>query len=443
MTTITDTAPAAPLAVPYSSIPKKAVHWFWKGFIPFRHVTLVIGPAGTSKGITTIDLGARMTRHELAPGEREFDELYDGPRDIVLIAPEDDPNETVAWRLDAAGAIPDRVHNLTVLPDGQRFSVPTDIPAITQVIREIEFDADEDGNRTIQRYAADGKPRKVGMVIMDPLLSLAEDELTRRKPARAVIEALEDAAKANSIVILLTHHTNADGRAAGSRGLVETARNQLSLSRLPGAKDDSPVRLCTVTKTNIGITGAVQRYALTGSIEEPHIVWTCEAPPEDASRGYDVTAAVPADGPLAGSVPAAERSPKQAGCRHPWKAGSCSDCPLRRSGGAVGKHAQAAKPVLRPARPPYVGIPLSERYRASYLVGNGKPQVIDDYATPEQARHACQQKAPVLLNWQPIKDQPGLQGAAYTDRVTGETTYCAVLDRYAKAAAAGHDKKAA
>ena len=80
-----------------------------------------------------------------------------------------------------------------------------------------------------------------------------------------------------------------------------------------------------------------------------------------------------------------------------------------------------------------MGIPLSERYRASYLVGNGKPQVIDDYATPEQARHACQQKAPVLLNWQPIKDQPGLQGAAYTDRVTGGTTYCAVLDRYAKA----------
>ena len=190
------------------------------------------------------------------------------------------------------------------------------------------------------------------------------------------------------------------------------------------------MRLCTVTKTNIGITGAVQRYALTGSIEEPHILWTCEAPPEDASRGYDVTAAVPADG----SVPAAERMPKQAGCRHPWKAGSCSDCPLRRAGG---KHAQPARPPARPAgstaRPPYLGIPLSERYRASWITGGGKPQVIDDYATPEQARHACQQKAPVLLNWQPIKDQPGLQGAAYTDRVTGETTYCAVLDRYAKA----------
>jgi len=373
MAAITDTAPAASLAVPYSSIPKKPVHWFWKGFIPFRHVTLIIGPGGTSKGITTIELAARMTRHDLAPGEHGADELYDGPGDVILIAPEDDPNETVAWRLSAAGAIPDRVHNLTVLPDGNRFGVPTDIPSITQAIREIEFDADDQGQRTIPRYAADGKPRKVGMVIMDPLLALAETEMTRRGQARPVMEALEDVARHNDIVILLTHHTNADGKAAGSRGITETVRNQITLSRLPRAPEDSPVRLFTVTKTNIGITGAVQRYVLAGPVEEPHVMWTCEAPPGDVSRGYDV--------------------------------------------------APAPAPVL------------GERYRASFLTGNGKPQVIGDYATDALARIACRGAAPAQLHWHPISGQPGMTGAALTDRATGVTSYYSVLDRHAKAAA--------
>ena len=35
----------------------------------------------------------------------------------------------------------------------------------------------------------------------------------------------------------------------------------------------------TVTKTNIGMTGASLRYELTGSIEEPHVIWACELPP--------------------------------------------------------------------------------------------------------------------------------------------------------------------
>jgi hypothetical protein len=440
--TITDTAPAASLAVPYNAIPQREVHWFWKGFIPFRHVTLVVGQGGTSKGILTVELGARMTRHDPAPGEPE--PSYAGPMDIILIAPEDDPNEAVRGRLEAAGAVLDRVHNLTIFPDGQPFTVPSDIPALTQAINEIEYAKDEEGQRTIARIAEDGKPHKVGMVILDPLLALATDPLTNRGKARPVMEALEQTAKDHHLVIMLTHHTNADGKAAGSRAIVETVRNVLTLGKLPKAPEDSTVRLLAVTKTNIGLTGAVQRYALTGPVEATQVVWSCEAPPEDVSRGYDVS--------LAGEpVQPAEAAgkPVKAKCCHSWP--RCGNCPLR----AAGKHAASVqisdpeaanylpRTSTRTARPPYMGIPLSERYRASYLVGDAKPLVIDDYETPEQARHACALRSPSLLNWQPIDAQPGLQGAGSTDRAAGVTTYYAVLDRYAKAATQAGPAKAA
>ena len=42
----------ATLAVPFSTIPARPVHWLHKGFIPFRHVTVVVGQGGTSKGFS-------------------------------------------------------------------------------------------------------------------------------------------------------------------------------------------------------------------------------------------------------------------------------------------------------------------------------------------------------------------------------------------------------
>ena len=145
---------ATALAVPYSQIPAKPVHWLHEGFIPFRHVTVVIGQGGTSKGILALEYGSRMTRGDPMPGEAES--TYDGPMDVVVVLPEDDPNESVAGRLAGAGAIPDRVHNLTILPGGHAFTVPGDIPVIGQAIDQIEFD--EDGE---PRMAADGKPFKM------------------------------------------------------------------------------------------------------------------------------------------------------------------------------------------------------------------------------------------------------------------------------------------
>ena len=51
-------------------------------------------------------------------------------------------------------------------------------------------------------------------MILDPLLALAENDLRTRGQARPIMEALEQVAKDHHLVILLTHHTNANGQAA-------------------------------------------------------------------------------------------------------------------------------------------------------------------------------------------------------------------------------------
>jgi hypothetical protein len=269
-------------------IPARPVHWFYEGFIPFRHVTVVLGPAGMSKGIATLDFGARMTRGASAPGEHKA--TYEGPRDVIVILPEDDPNESVAGRLAGNGAVLERVHNLTVLPDGHHFTVPADIRLIIKAITEIEFDLDSEGNRTVQRFAADGLPRKVGMLILDPLLALSENDLRTRGQARPVMEELEDLARTRHLVILLTHHVNSDGKAASSKAIIETARNVITLGMPPKAAMGSPERVLTVSKTNIGMTGATSGYKLAGSLSEPRVVWAADAPasPQHEHRGYTV-----------------------------------------------------------------------------------------------------------------------------------------------------------
>ena len=373
------------LAVPYSQIPKKSVHWLHEGFVPFRHVTVVVGQGGTSKGICTLDYAARMTRGDPMPGEDAAS--YGGPMDVIVILPEDDPNEAVAGRLEGANAVTDRVHNLTVLPDGTPFTVQNHVAVISQAITQVEQ----------MDPPADGKPRKAGMVILDPLLAMSENDLRTRGQARPVMEALEHMAKAHHLAVFLTHHTNADGKAASSKAIVETARNVITLSRVPKAPEGDPVRVLTVTKTNIGITGGSLRYALAGTVEEPQVVWACELPPDDsASRGYDIGDAEPDE--ALSAEPAYEPA-----------------------------HAAVTVPYY----PAVTGIPADERYRASYLVSTGgsgrKPKVINDYATLGEARAACEFVAHSALDFSPVH-APGMEGAAVRNGSTD--IYYSVLDRW-------------
>jgi KaiC/GvpD/RAD55 family RecA-like ATPase len=264
------------LGVPFSIIPPKPVDPLWEGWFLRRHVTLLVAPGGTGKGLLTIDMAARVTQGKTFPGEPEG--TVHEPEAVVLVSPEDDPNETVAWRLRAAGADLALVFNLTVLPDGSRFTLPDSVTSGTlgRAVAEIE--------------KATGK--HVGLVVIDPLFAVSAVNLSANKGARSVIDPLEQFAHDGRCAVVLTHHTVKSGATAGSKGLIDACRVVLRIGR-DDKELSSSIRVLTVEKANaLSDTTDGIRYCIAGGGETTCVTWPVEVELLAAqlkSRGYEIT----------------------------------------------------------------------------------------------------------------------------------------------------------
>lgn len=285
------------LAVPFNLIPAQAVWWLWKGLIPFRHVTLFVAPGKTGKGTTLADIAARVTLGRAMPG----DEDKRDPMNVIIIAPEDDANEALRPRLEAAGADMTMVYNLTKFADGSQFYVPDNLPELAEAIGQIET---ETGIR-------------VGLVIIDPLLAIVTRSVNTNAAARAVTNPLEELAKQPldfdpldpdngdavhpGVAVVLTQHTTKAGKTASSQGLVDSVRMVVRVERLFPKQNEHPGRRIYVEHTNLTDAVRAERFALVSAtitadgvpVEVSNVVWAAEVKPEQAKskvghRGYKV-----------------------------------------------------------------------------------------------------------------------------------------------------------
>ena len=88
------------MAVSYAEIPELPTLWLWDQRIPRGDVTLLFGEGAVGKGRMLCDLIARVTTGAPMPLCAEGSD----PGSVIVIQPEDDPNEQVAARLRASGA---------------------------------------------------------------------------------------------------------------------------------------------------------------------------------------------------------------------------------------------------------------------------------------------------------------------------------------------------
>jgi AAA domain len=281
----------AMLAVPFSLIPSQAVWWLWKGLIPFRHVTLFVAPGKTGKGTSLADLAARLTKGKPMPGDTEQRE----PMNVIIIAPEDDANEALAPRLEAAGADMARVFNLTKLYDSAsgefvQFYVPENVPDLRVAVEQVEK---QTGVR-------------VGMVIIDPVLAIVQKSINGNAAARAVINPLEEFAKQPldfdpldpddddkvhpGVAVVLTQHTTKAGKTASSQGLVDASRMVLRVERLFPKVNEHPGRRVFVEATNLTDAMRSERFTVHtvvvgDSIESSAVTWQADAKPEGKGGG--------------------------------------------------------------------------------------------------------------------------------------------------------------
>lgn len=285
---MTTTQGTAMLAVPFTHIPVEPVVPLWPGWIARRHINLVTAPGGTSKGLFTVDIAARVTTGKPWPGQPEDTPLRD-PEAVVIVAPEDDPNEAVAPRLKAAGADTSLVFNLTELADGSPFVLPDSLPELRAAMAEIR----------------EKTGREVGLVVLDPLTAMVEHSISTNIGARRVLSPLEKLARDEDVAVILTHHTVKSGATAGSKAITDAVRIALRISR-PDKLSDA--RVLSYEKTNIASGSATVRYTVIEDGLDTRITY---ADTTSATGGRSYTIAEPGSSPLS-SVPAPGAVPSHA-----------------------------------------------------------------------------------------------------------------------------------
>jgi hypothetical protein len=261
------------LAVPFSQIPAIPVSWDMEGWLPKRHVTLAAAPGKTSKGILSFDFAARKTTGRNMPIEPLT--TTHPVCSVVVVAPEDDANEALAFRGLAAGVDPELLFNLTLLSNGDPFLLPYNWPDLENVIKQISAPASAGGF---------GKP-PVGLVILDPLLAMVDKPITTDGAARRIIAPLEALAKKYDYACMLTQHTVKSGKIASASGLVNACRMVWRLEKV-GPKD-GPERELSVEASNMAASGGRLRYRLVGDGDMASVEWDAEKPADAVSSlGY-------------------------------------------------------------------------------------------------------------------------------------------------------------
>lgn len=209
----------------YADIEPEETSWGWKGILPVNDVVLGAGEGGIGKGLWEADVAARITRGDVMPDGSESD--FDGPKNVILVTPEDHIRRAMAWRLRAAGADLSRVFDMTRVL-GHDFTVPDDLSLLRREIENV-------GN--------------VGLAVLDPLSQLVDRGLTGVKfVRRQVWSPLRELADSLDLSILAMHHLTKAGSVAGSAALVQAARLRLGFVL---HEMDPELVVLTVEKTNI------------------------------------------------------------------------------------------------------------------------------------------------------------------------------------------------
>jgi hypothetical protein len=242
--------------------------WNWDGRMPRGHVVLIAGWRESAKGLVACNLAGAMTTGRPLPGETEARE----PGDVVMICAEDDACEDLAWRLRAAGADLERVHDLSSLPDGSPFELsasktsPGNVPELLAYLRMLR---DEGRN-----------PR---LVVLDPLNALVMDgSIKTDQGARRVIGRLERVAQRTGVTIAVVHHFVKSGAIGGSQGLVDAPRWVYEIREDPMSPE---YKILHLAKCNVAAAEDL-RYKIIRDGHDSRIEWVERADVERETRAW-------------------------------------------------------------------------------------------------------------------------------------------------------------
>lgn len=256
-----------------SDIQAKPISWLWPGRIARGKVSMLAGNPGLGKSQLTASMAAVVTTGEIWPVDRARCERGN----VIILSAEDDPEDTIRPRLEAAGADLSRVFILDAVveafnADGEEikraFNLKIDLARLGRMLDEIGGAA---------------------MIVIDPITAyLGEADSHKNAEIRALLAPVSDlAAKHGAAVVCVSHLNKSSGgealmRVMGSLAFVATARAAFIVAK---DNDDPARRLFLPAKNNIGNdqTGlsftveAAKIPSATGMVETSRILWGQEA----------------------------------------------------------------------------------------------------------------------------------------------------------------------
>lgn len=242
-----------------SEVPRTELEWLWPGRIPLGKLTLLAGDPGLGKSMVSIDIAARVSRGGSWPDDPQMGQ----PKGtVIMFNSEDDLEDTIAPRLDAADADTTlilSVEGVEGQSDKKRyqrsFSLEVDLPHLEQLL-------DENPDTRL--------------VVIDPISAYCgKIDTHNNAEVRSMLAPLASLASHRRIAILaITHLTKGVGnkaiyRAMGSLAFAAAARAVWAIIADP---DDRQKRLLLPAKMNLARTPAGLSYVILGNA----IAWSAE-----------------------------------------------------------------------------------------------------------------------------------------------------------------------
>jgi len=300
-----------------NEVDPRPLDWLWPDRIPLGKLTLLIGDPGLGKSLLAADLAARVSAGLPFPSATHNSQLVtrNPQAGVLLVSPEDSPDDTLLPRLAAAGA--DR--NLICILDGvtrifrtylSRYPGLDDSPAPAD---PVPLRLPEHLDLLAEAVRAVTCPR---LLVLDPLQALLGAGAHGSPDRLAVLLAgLADIARSYHVAVLaIGHLVKAHShrmlyRARGSLAFVAAARCVHLLTADPEQPDR---RILTALKTVYGPPPPPVAFRIV----------TAPAPPAEAGAAHPTPPAPrlewePADAPAA---------PQIAGARIPSRTSGA--CPL-------------------------------------------------------------------------------------------------------------------
>ncbi|HEU5340157.1 AAA family ATPase [Edaphobacter sp.] len=259
------------------------VNWLWNGWLAAGKLHLIGGQPGTGKTTIALDLAATVTT-----GGRWPDGTRAQRGSVVIWSGEDDPSDTLAPRLLAAGADMSRVHIVTGVREGgdiYPFDPAHDTESLCRALAGIE---------------------DLRLIVVDPLVSAVAGDSHKNAEVRRGLQPLVDLAQATRCALLgITHFSKNTGgrepveRITGSLAFGALARVVLVTAKREAEEDTPATSFLARAKSNIGPDGGGYVYGIkqnelsNSGISASVILWgealegTARALLDDAERQDD------------------------------------------------------------------------------------------------------------------------------------------------------------